>query len=96
MKEIINKVERTPTERGKIITNHKSDKGPDPNILVKSRYFGKIQNTQLKIYKVLIQLNISKNKVQLKKKQRTEQTFFQKRQRDGQQVNKKMLNMTNY
>ena len=37
MKEIINKVKRTPTERGKIFTNHKSDKGPDPNILVKSK-----------------------------------------------------------
>ena len=82
MKEIINKVKRTPTERGKIFTNHKSDKGPDPNILVKSRYFGKIQNTQLKIYKVLIQLNISKNKVQLKNKQRTENRHFSKKHKE--------------
>ena len=84
MKEIINKVKRKSTERGKIFANHKSDKGSDPNILVRSRYCGKIQSIQLKIYKELVQLNISKDEVQLKNKQRTEQTFFQKRQRDGQ------------
>lgn len=39
MKEIINKVKRKSTERGKIFANHKSDKGSDPNILVKSRVY---------------------------------------------------------
>ena len=82
MKEIINKVKRKPTERGKVFTNHKSDKGSYPNILVKSRYFGKIQTIQFKIYKELVQLNISKHKVQLKNKQRTEWTFFQKKDKD--------------
>lgn len=38
MKEIINKVKRKSTEREKIFANHKSDKGSDPNILVKSEY----------------------------------------------------------
>ena len=39
MKETINKVKRKPTERGKVFTNHKSDKRSDSNILVKSRIY---------------------------------------------------------
>ena len=47
------------------------------------------------IYKQLIQFNIKKTKC-LKMGRKTEQTFFQRGNADGQQVYEKMLNTANY
>ena len=47
-----------------------------------------------KIYKELIQLN--SKKIQLKNGQRSEQSFFQRRHINGQQIHEKMLNFINH
>ena len=50
-----------------------------------------------KIYKQLLQLNFRKMNDPIKKMgQRTKQTFFQRRHRDGKQTHEKMLNITHY
>ena len=50
-----------------------------------------------KIYKQIMQLNITKNKQPNKKMgRRLEQTFLQRRHTDGQEAHEKMLNIVNY
>ena len=48
------------------------------------------------IYKQLIQLNIKNTKPNLKMGRKTKQTFFQKRNADGQQAYEKLLSITNH
>ena len=79
-KETISKVKRQPSKWEKIITNEATDK-----------------ELISKIYKQLLQLNLRKKNDPIKKMgQRTKQTFFQRRHRDGKQTHEKMLNITHY
>ena len=79
-KETIKKMKRQPTKWEKIFANCISDKG-----LIS------------KIYKQLIQLNNKKTKQpDIYKGRGSEQTFFQRRHSDGQQIHEKMLNITDH
>ena len=49
-----------------------------------------------KLHKELIQLNSKKPKTQLKMDKGYEQTFFQRRHMNGQQVHEKVLHITNH
>ena len=79
-KETINKIKRQPTEQEKIFANNKTNKG-----LISE------------IQKQFIQLTIKKQQQQKFQKmgRRIEQTFFQIRYTDSQQVHEKVLNITN-
>ena len=79
-KETINKIKRQPTKQEKIFANNKTNKG-----LISE------------IQKQFIQLTIKKQQQQKFQKmgRRIEQTFFQIRYTDSQQVHEKVLNITN-
>jgi len=78
VKKTINKIKRLPTEQEKIFENDMTNKW-----LI------------CKIYKESIQFNIKKNKLDLKMGKKSEYNFFfPKRHTDGQQVHKKMFNIT--